>query len=141
MNKPIRFPSAVLGFLVCFGLLFTSGTVAAQITLPKLVSDGMVLQRDVPVNIRGWASPGEKVSLSFRNKTFRAVTDKGGSWNISLPAQKAGGPWTMVFRGKNQVEVSDVLFGDVWICTGQSNMVLPMERVKEKVSGSDRQSE
>ncbi len=118
--------------IIFFCFLIVPQNAGAEVTLPQLISDGMVLQRDVPLKIHGWASPGEKVSLSFRNKTFRSVTDKEGNWSISLPPQKAGGPWKMLFRGKNQVEVSDVLFGDVWICTGQSNMVLPMERVKEK---------
>lgn len=113
-------------------LLFLSGTSRAKITLPRLVSDGMVLQREIPLKIHGWAYPGEKVTLTFRNKNYRVTTGRDSTWAITLPPQKAGGPWEMTFRGQNILKVSNILFGDVWICAGQSNMVLPMERVKEK---------
>ena len=104
----------------------------AQIRLPKLISNGMVLQRDLPLTIWGWASPNEKVTLTFSNKKYKATTASNGQWTIKLPAQKAGGPYEVKITGKNELLISDVLFGDVWICSGQSNMVLPMERVKEK---------
>jgi len=104
----------------------------AQIRLPKLISNGMVLQRDVPLTIWGWASPNEKVTLTLSNKKYKATTASNGQWTIKLPAQKAGGPYEIKLTGKNELLVSNVLFGDVWICSGQSNMVLPMERVKEK---------
>ncbi|UOQ77348.1 hypothetical protein MUN84_01075 [Hymenobacter sp. 5516J-16] len=63
----------------------------AQVRLPKLVSDGMVLQRDTNVNIWGWAAPGEKVALKFNGQTYQTATGKDGKWQISLPALKAGG--------------------------------------------------
>ncbi len=106
--------------------------VAGQVTLPAILSHGMVLQREVPVPLRGMASPYERVKLEFRGRSYRTTAGPDGNWSISLPPQPAGGPWEMEFRGKNVVRVSDILFGDVWICSGQSNMVLPMERVKEK---------
>ncbi len=117
--------------LITFLLLFP-GSAGAKITLPRLVSDGMVLQRDVPLKIHGWAAPGEKVTLTFRSKHYRATTERDSTWTITLPPQQAGGPWEMTFRGQNTLKVGNILFGDVWICAGQSNMVLPMERVKEK---------
>ena len=104
----------------------------AQIRLPKLISNGMVLQRDVPLTIWGWASANEKVNLTLNNKKYKATTASNGQWTIKLPAQKAGGPYEIKITGKNELLISDVLFGDVWICSGQSNMVLQMERVKEK---------
>jgi sialate O-acetylesterase len=100
-----------------------------QVRLPKLVSDGMVLQREIPVKIWGWASAGEKVRLSFNNKSFDAVTSVDGKWLITLPAQPAGGPYEMKISASNEVKLENILFGDVWLCSGQSNMELPMRRV------------
>jgi sialate O-acetylesterase len=92
----------------------------------------MVLQRDTKVIIWGWASPGEKVQVKFNKKTISTVTDSEGNWKVSLPPMKAGGPYAMEVKGNNTIVINDILFGDVWFCSGQSNMVLNMERVKEK---------
>ena len=113
-------------------MLLSHALCVAQLRLPRLISDGMVLQRDQSLRLWGWASPQEKVSLLFKNKQYKTQADATGKWEIKLPAQPAGGPFDLLFRGQNEVKVSNVLFGDVWICAGQSNMVLPMERVKEK---------
>ena len=104
----------------------------ANVKLPVLVSDGMVLQRDTKLIIWGWASAGEKVQVKFNKKTVRTVTDSEGNWKIVLPPMKAGGPYTMEVKGNNTIIINDILLGDVWFCSGQSNMVLNMERVKEK---------
>lgn len=109
--------------------LFISFTAFSNIKLPSLVSDGMVLQRDVPVQIWGWANPGEKVNILFKGKKIKTLTDHQGHWSSTLPATPAGGPYEIQI---NEVSVKDVLFGDVWLCAGQSNMVINMERVKEK---------
>lgn len=116
--------------LIC--LLLICQFASADIRLPGLVSDGMVLQHDTKVNIWGWGSPKEKVTVSFLNKTYSAVTDDEGKWKIVLPAMKAGGPYQMTIDGNNHLELKDILIGEVWVCSGQSNMVTPMERVKEK---------
>jgi sialate O-acetylesterase len=113
-------------------LLLLSIYVNGNIKLPVLVSDGMVLQRDTKVNIWGWGSPGEKVRIKFNNKTFSSVTDLKGNWIIALPPMKAGGPYSMEVKGDNSIIIKNILIGDVWFCSGQSNMVLTMERVKEK---------
>ena len=118
----------VIGFL----LLYFSVSGYSNIKLPALISDGMVLQRDTKDNIWGWAAPGEKVTVRFIGKTYRTITDSHGDWKIVLPATKAGGPYIMNISGSNTLTVRDILIGDVWFCSGQSNMVLPMERVKEK---------
>ncbi|CAM3817753.1 sialate O-acetylesterase [Mucilaginibacter galii] len=111
--------------------LFTLGA-NAQVRLPQLVSDGMVLQRDAKINLWGWASPGEKLSVKFNGKTVRTAAGADGKWATALPAQKAGGPYTMQIDASNHITLKDVLIGDVWFCSGQSNMVVNMERVKEK---------
>lgn len=113
-------------------LAFLLPAVQAEVTLPQLISDGMVLQRDTELKIWGWADPGEGVTLQFQKERLRTTADMDGNWLISLPPQPAGGPYEMTISGANSIQVKDVLFGDVWLCTGQSNMVLPMERVKEK---------
>jgi sialate O-acetylesterase len=115
--------------------LFVSTLVRAEVKLPVIFSDGIVLQRDTKLNISGWATPGEKVTLTFKGKKYNSKTGNDGKWSIEIPAQKAGGPHEMAFKGTNEIKVSNILFGDVWVCAGQSNMVLPMERVKEKYPG------
>lgn len=95
----------------------------ADVRLPRLVSDGMVLQRDEELTIWGWADPGEPVTVTLAGKTGTAKTGADGKWSTVLPALGAGGPYTLVVKGKNEVVIDDVLLGDVWFCSGQSNMV------------------
>ncbi|WP_163407299.1 sialate O-acetylesterase [Flavobacterium ajazii] len=106
----------------------------AQIKLPRLISDGMILQRDTKVKIWGWAAAKEKIELNFNHKIYKTITAENGTWAITLPPQKAGGPYEMTFSANNTITLKNILFGDVWICSGQSNMELPMERVKDKYS-------
>jgi sialate O-acetylesterase len=98
----------------------------AQIRLPRLVRDSMVLQRDAKINIWGWAMPKEKVTVKFSSKTYKATTGADGKWIIQLAPAKAGGPYTMEIAGTNKITLKDILIGDVWICSGQSNMVHQM---------------
>ncbi|WP_255496042.1 sialate O-acetylesterase [Mucilaginibacter sp. FT3.2] len=106
-------------------------SVHADVRLPQLVSSGMVLQRDARINIWGWANADEKVNVTFRG-SYHTIADKDGRWKIVLPAMKAGGPYIMEIKAANNIVLNDILIGDVWFCSGQSNMVLPMDRVKEK---------
>ncbi|MFV0365621.1 MAG: sialate O-acetylesterase [Mangrovibacterium sp.] len=101
----------------------------AQIKLPELISDGMVLQQNVPLKIWGWASPNEHVTMIFQGKSYTATTSEEGKWLINLPPQTAGGAFQMNFKGKNEISVKDILIGEVWLCSGQSNMELPIRRV------------
>lgn len=119
-------------FLIVVLLLVYTNVILSQIKLPRLISDGIVLQRNEKVKIWGWASPKEKIKLEFKSKTYFTEADQEGNWNIILPAEKAGGPYQMTLKGSNEIVIKDILFGDVWICSGQSNMELPMERLKEK---------
>jgi sialate O-acetylesterase len=111
-------------------LIFFSVTLNAfgQIKLPALVGDNMILQRDKPSKIWGWASPGEKIRIETRNNIIKTQSDKTGKWTAQLPAFSAGGPFDIFI---NEIVIHNVLWGDVWLCAGQSNMVMPMERVKE----------
>lgn len=109
--------------IVLLLLLCISEGGFAQLKLPRLISDGMILQRDTNVKLWGWSKPEKKVILHFNHKIFKAKTDAQGKWQIILPAQKAGGPYVMTFTSdEKSVELKDILFGDVWVCAGQSNM-------------------
>jgi len=97
-----------------------------QIRLPRLVRDSMILQRDVKINIWGWASKNEKITVKFNNKNYKTTTGADGKWLIQLSPMKAGGPYTMEITGRNKTLLKDILIGDVWFCSGQSNMVHQM---------------
>jgi len=100
-----------------------SNAATAQIKLPQLVRDSMVLQREAKVNIWGWATPGESINASFNGKKYQVKADTDGKWLFQLAPMKAGGPYTMELSGKNKIILKDILIGDVWFCSGQSNMV------------------
>ncbi|MBT2620003.1 MULTISPECIES: sialate O-acetylesterase [Chryseobacterium] len=112
----------ILSLLLCLFCIF----IEAKITLPALVSDGMVLQRNQKLNIWGKADAGEKIEIKFFNKKYSTTSDQTGNWKITLPEQKAGGPYVMTI---NEVTLRNILIGDVWLASGQSNMELPMRRL------------
>lgn len=116
--------SKILLFLFLSFFFFQS--TFSQVRLPRLIRDSMVLQRDTKLKIWGWASPGEKVNIQFNGQSTSAITASDGKWNALLPAMKAGGPYTMNIKGKNTIQLKDILIGDVWLCAGQSNMVHQM---------------
>jgi hypothetical protein len=101
-------------------MLFLSMSVSAEVTLPYVLSDNMVLQRDIPVNIWGWANAGERVTVTFNGQTMSAKTTKSGTWKIQLKPVAAGGPYEMTVKGKNSIVLKNILAGDVWVCGGQS---------------------
>jgi len=100
--------------------------VNSQVKLPRLVRDSMILQRDAKINIWGWAAKNEKINIKFNGKSYKATTGNDGKWLIQLPPMKAGGPYTMDIAGTNKISLKEILIGDVWICSGQSNMVHQM---------------
>jgi len=111
--------TAVL-FLLAFVAL--TGRALGEVRLPGIISDHMLLQRDVPVRIFGKASPGEAVSVAFRGQTVKTVTDPLGRWEVWLPPLTPGPAAEMTITGVNTITVADVLVGDVWVGSGQSNM-------------------
>jgi sialate O-acetylesterase len=108
-------------------ILLIIAQASAQVRLPQLISDGMVLQRDLPVNVWGWAAPAEKIKVEFNGKKYAAVAGPDSIWRVRLDATKAGGPYTMDIRAVNHITLKDILVGDVWLCSGQSNMVHQMK--------------
>ena len=112
-------------------LLLGAAGADAKVALPQVLSDGMVVQRGEPVRLWGTADPGESVTAKSNAKKAKAVTvtaDSAGRWTLELPALKAGGPYTITI---NDLTLSDVLSGDVFLCSGQSNMELPVRRVTD----------
>jgi sialate O-acetylesterase len=106
--------------LLSFALV-AANTARADVKLPALISDGMVLQQEMAVPLWGWADEGESVTVEFQNQKV-TTTARDGKWTVQLKPLKAGGPFTLTVSGKNGIELKNVLVGEVWICGGQSNM-------------------
>ncbi len=105
---------------------FCPFNLRADVKLPQLLSDGVVLQQGIKVNIWGIADPGEHVTVTLQEEHSAAVTDGSGQWRIKLGPLNPGGPFTLTVVGNNTVVVHDVLVGEVWVCSGQSNMEMPV---------------
>ncbi len=110
----------------------------ADVRISRVFGDNMVLQRDKPCAIWGWASKNENVSLQFNNQTYKGKPDADGKWKIMLPAQPAGGPFSITITGNNTITLNNVLFGDVWVCGGQSNMQFAVNSLAKKEEDSLR---
>jgi sialate O-acetylesterase len=98
---------------------------AEQQASPRLAAifgDNMVLQRGIPLPIWGWADPGDQVAVSFQGQKKTATAGQDGKWCVKLDPVQAGGPYEMTVAGKSTVTVKNVLVGEVWVCSGQSNM-------------------
>ena len=104
-----------------------SGTMLANVSLPKFFSSHMVLQRDAPITIYGWATAGKTVKISFNNKTLQAKVNANGEWSANFEKLPAGGPYKMMISEDNQINFDDIYIGDVWFCSGQSNMGWKLE--------------
>jgi sialate O-acetylesterase len=100
----------------------------ADVSLPFILSDNMVLQRDVPINIWGWAKPGEKVTVELQGLQVSTKTNTAGEWLVKLKPLAAGGPFELTVRGKNTIVLKNILAGDVYVCSGQSNMEWPLSQ-------------
>ncbi len=104
-------------------LLAGVAPVQADVRLPEVISNNMVLQKDIPLPIWGWADAGEEVTVTLGDSSVKSTADGAGKWMVTLPAVKtAGGPHEMTVKGKNEIKVSNILIGEVWAGSGQSNM-------------------
>lgn len=139
MNQ-VSFNKVRLSLAVLLCLCATS-MVNAKVKLPALISNGMVLQREQPIKVWGTADAGESVQVKFLKSAtptgvkgdklkaaYTVTTDANGKWTLTLPAMKPGGPYILQV---NDIELKDILVGDVWLCSGQSNMELPVSRVTD----------
>lgn len=105
---------------------FAAVSAEAEVTLPGVLAEHMVLQRDRPVHLWGRADPGEQVRVSFRGHEAGSIADALGRWSVYLPPGQAGGPFALTIDGKNKIAFTDILVGDLWLASGQSNMEFPM---------------
>ena len=101
-------------------------SASAEVRLPRLLSDNMVLQRDLPIPVWGWAAPNEKVTVRLGNSSLSATAGADGQWSVKLPKLPAGGPYQMTVTGTNTLTRGNILIGEVWVCAGQSNMAKPI---------------
>lgn len=107
-------------------------TLSAQsnVVLPSLFSNHMVLQRDLEIPVWGWADKGEKITIMLNGQKATTKANKQGKWKATLPPMEAGGPYTLTINGENKITIFDVMIGEVWICSGQSNMEWPLSKTK-----------
>lgn len=112
----------------------------ANVRMPLIFSDGMVLQRNKQIPIWGFADANESVEIHFNKQIKKTQADKNGKWTINLNAEKAGGPFELIIIGKNKITIKNVLVGEVWICSGQSNMefqVYKTMNAEKEINDSD----
>jgi len=126
MNKSIELSGKIRLMLIPVLLIVFSMSATADVKLPYILSDNMVLQRGLPLNVWGWANPGERVSVAFNDQKVTVRATKDGKWKALLKPLTAGGPHEMTIRGKNTIVLKNILVGDVWVCGGQSNMEWPL---------------
>lgn len=125
--------------LFVYFLLFTSVLVYSDVTLPNVIGNNMVLQRDTEVPIWGWGSPDEEITLTLNSEdgnpihTLTTVVGIDGNWQIKIPSMEAGGPYTLEVVGNNTLKLGNILFGEVWVCSGQSNMQWSVNASKDNV--------
>ncbi len=100
----------------------TALPASANVRLPKIFTDNMMLQRDLPVHVWGWADAGEAVSVTLAGKSAKTQTTDSGTWSLELPAVKAGENLELTIQGNNSLTLKNVIIGDLWVCSGQSNM-------------------
>ncbi len=120
-------------------LALCSSSLMAEVSLPAVFSDHMVLQQGVSNPVWGWGSPAEEVSIEMAGQRHRAIVGSDGTWRTDLAPLNAGGPYVLSVQGRNLVTIEDVLVGEVWLASGQSNMEFPVSRTvqaSETIAGS-----
>src|SRR2546426_1177858 len=115
-------------FLTSVFLTLLTLDSSAEVKLPKLISDHMIVQQGQQVRIWGTADPGEKITMTFRGQQAAVTTPTNRQWRIQLDSQSAGGPFAMKISGQNEIILNDIYVGEVWVASGQSNMVWPVAK-------------
>jgi sialate O-acetylesterase len=133
---------SLASLLLCIFLAATiSQPSLADVRLPNIFGSNMVLQQEKPIRFFGWAEPGEKVAVSMPGKSAETTADAKGKWRVDLPAMKTDGkPFDVIVKGNNEITLKDVVLGEVWICSGQSNMEWPLTAVinsKEEIAAAN----
>ena len=127
MRQPALFSALVLLFAVTVAACTPPSTPATDVTLPVLFTDHMVLQRDTPVAVWGWAAPNGSVTVSINGQRAETRAGADSTWRLALPPMPAGGPHTLTVAGADTITLTDVLVGEVWVASGQSNMEWPVQ--------------
>jgi len=112
----------VVATLVVVAMCAATRFASADVRLPSIIGDHMVLQRELPVKVWGWADPLEKVTVTLAEQRASTVADAAGRWQVVFSPVASGEPLEMTIEGKNTIKLSDILVGEVWVCSGQSNM-------------------
>ena len=119
-------------FLYLIMFFSLSGPLFAQLQVAEVFTDNMVLQRNQPLKIWGWSKKGERVTVRFKGQDYSGRSNKSGKWIIALPPMEAGGPFEMSIKNASeQINLSNILIGDVWLCSGQSNMAWTVTNSKD----------
>src|ERR1700726_3118125 len=114
-----------LGFLTLV-ICLVSTPLRAEVRLTSVITDHAVLQRDAPIHLWGEASPAEKITITFHSQSIATTASDLGLWEAWLKPETAGGPFTLTIHGSSELTRSDLLVGDVWFASGQSNMEMPL---------------
>ena len=135
--KTIKLSVIVLFLIFMTGFTFQ---LLAEVKPARIFGSNMVLQQGIENTIWGWADKNEKLSVAMNGKNVKTSADKNGKWAAKLPSMEYGGPYTMTITGKNKVQFSNVMIGEVWVCSGQSNMEFPISGVfdaKEEIANAN----
>lgn len=133
LNTRLNLRRLHLRLLLLTSLGLTPFWCRAQVRLPNLFSDHMVLQRNTPVHIWGWSGPGEEVTVAFHEQNASTRGNDIGQWSVYLAPEPAGGPYQLIVRSTTTITISDVLVGDVWLASGQSNMEMPLKGISTAI--------
>src|SRR5687768_3899179 len=117
-SKTVRYTRVFVLFLL-FAFVVSA---KADVKPAGIFSSDMVLQRNQPIVVWGWAEKGERISVTFNQVTRKVRSDNAGKWKVVFPEMQAGGPYELKIQGKNLIVLNNILVGDIWICSGQSNM-------------------
>ena len=130
----------ITGMLSFIPVLLFPFFLSATVQLPSFFSDGMVLQQQANASIWGWAKPGAsiKTTTSWNKKTYTSTADEKGKWNVKVMTPAAGGPYSISISDGEPLTIKNILIGEVWLCSGQSNMEMPMKGFKDQpINGSN----
>src|SRR4051794_35865956 len=122
-----RFVSFMFGLF----LLALAARVSADVRVPHVFANDMILQQQMDVPVWGWAKPGERVTVKIADQEVTAVADSAGKWRVKLAPLSAPGPYTLTIIGQNTLTFTNVAVGEVWLCSGQSNMDFGMNQIAD----------
>ena len=129
-NKLLKFRIMKNRLLLLTMAFFIVSTLKAEVKLARIFSSNMVLQQGLENPVWGWADKGEKLTITFAGETQKTKADKNGKWKVLLPKMEYGGPYTLTVKGDNEITLDNILIGEVWVCSGQSNMEFVVAQAK-----------